>query len=79
MSKFSALILSLSLVSFASISLADANVVNKKLDNGTPVQITDDSKVSVLQKDGTYAPAPDGTWTLDDGSKVTVSNGMKVN
>lgn len=48
-----------------------------KLQDGTNI-VMDGNSVSVVGADGSLSPAPDGTHTLEDGSKVTTAGGTVV-
>jgi ferric-dicitrate binding protein FerR (iron transport regulator) len=50
---------------------------NVQLKNGTQIEIDADSSVHAVKTDGSKAEVADGTYTLSDGSSLTVKNGKK--
>lgn len=57
-------------------ALAETTV--SELKDGTKIEITDGSTVTVVGKDGTQTPAPDGVHELKDGSKIQTEHGKIV-
>ncbi len=57
----------------------DPKPIHAELNDGTEVEFGLDDSVSILNKDGSKTPAPDGNLTLKDGVTFTVRNGQRVN
>ena len=52
--------------------------IHAELNDGTQVEFGLDGSVSILNKDGSKDPAPDGILTLKDGVTFTVKGGQRV-
>lgn len=61
-----------------TVVTAPASATVAELKDGTKIEITADGSVSIINADGSKTTAPDGSYTLRDGTSLGVKLGKKI-